>query len=101
MDISPIRVPEYVGKACAKRIPHTCAVEKLEYIKDRKRTIEKMDVEINALKKIINETADTESRSYKDASKRLKKCYEIRKNCEDSIVLVKSQIEIEKKSRVR
>ena len=101
MDVLDMRVPEYHGKPCASYIPKTYAVGKLEYIKDRKKEMEKIDVEINALKKTIAESINTESYSYKEAQKRLKKCYEIKQNCEASIVLAEKQIAIEKRTRTR
>ena len=101
MDIFEARVSEYAGRKCAERIPVSYAVKKPEYIEDRKQTIKKIDEEINDLKKRISEFTNTESYFYKEAVKRLKKCCEIKQNCEASIVLAKKQIEIAKRTCVR
>ncbi len=99
MDIFEMRVSEYAGRTCAERAPVSCAMKKSEYIEDRKETIKKIDDEIKALKKSISKLNDTKGYFYQAAVKRLKKCCEIKQNCEASIVLAKKQMEIENKCR--
>ena len=101
MDVFEMRVSEYAGKKAAERIPLSHAVGKTAYIKDRQGIIAKMDAEIKSLKKTISAISDTESYSYQSAVKRLKKCYEIKHNCMDSIVLAKTQIATEKNSHIK
>lgn len=97
MDVFEMRVPEYAGKACAVRIPNSYAVEKTEYIKDRKQEIKKIDAEIESLKTKISTIADKEGYFYKEVAKRLEKCHEIKQNCEYSIALAKAQMNINKR----
>lgn len=97
MDVLEMRVPEYAGKACAVRVPNSYAVEKTEYIKDRKENVAKIDIEINELEKSLNMIKDKESYFYKSAVKRLEKCREIKRNCEYSIALAKAQMNINKR----
>lgn len=81
-------------------IPISCAVEKPKYIESRKEVIRKMDKEIKAAQDKMLEIGNPNDQAYQDAAKRLKKCQEIKKNCEDSIELITEQMAIEKKSRI-
>ena len=101
MDVLGIRVPEYAGQACANNIPIGCAVEKLSYIKSRQDIIKNMEVEIEAQEKMMSQIVDKQGESYQNAMKRLKKLYEVKKNCEASIVLTEQQLEIERASKIR
>ena len=82
-------------------IPVSCAIEKPKYIQSRKEVIRKMDEEIRKQKEIMQEITNTEDLAYKTAAKRLKRCQDIKKTCEDSIELITEQMAIEKKSRIR
>lgn len=97
MDILQMRIPEYYGRACAERIPVSYAVKKSEHIESTRKNIEKIDAEINQLRKKLDEVTDTESFFYQNTLKRLKKCYEIKRNCEASIVLAREQMKINKR----
>jgi len=97
MDVLEMRVPEYAGRARAERIPQTYAVEKSEYIKDRKEVIAEINSKISTLTKQLNRIQDKEGYFYKDVVTRLAKCYEIKRNCEASIVLAKEQMKVTKR----
>ncbi len=96
MDIFEGRVSEYAGRTCAERIPQTYAMGKSEYIKDRKDVIAEINHKISDLTKKLSMIQDKESSFYQDVVKRLKKCYEIKRNCEASIVLAKEQLKVAK-----
>jgi len=81
-------------------IPVSCAIEKPKYIQSRKEVIRKMDEEIRKQKEIMQEITNTEDLAYKTAAKRLKRCQDIKKTCEDSIELITEQMAIERKSRI-
>jgi hypothetical protein len=97
MDVFEMRVPDYFGKARAERIPQNYAMEKSEYIKDRKQVIAEINRKISDLSKQLDRIQDKEDWGYRDIETRLKKCYEIKQNCESSIVLIKEQMKINKR----
>lgn len=101
IDVLEMRIPEYHDTARANCVPLGCAVEKTAYIKDRYNIIAKMDDEIESLKKTISTTSAEKNYIYQNAVKRLKKCQEIKQNCESSIRLIEKQLGIGCSSNVK
>ena len=98
-EVAAVRVPEFAGcKTAGTRIPAGYAVQKADYIKDKKETIAKMDEEIAKLEKILQSSANKESYFYKSAVKRLAVCQRIKKDCEESIYLTKVQMKCESRT---
>ena len=91
-DVLGLIVPEYAGKVSRDYIPQSNAEAKTDYIESRKATIKAMEKEIAELEATIKEIKDKKSYSYQAAVKKLKKCREIKQNCEFSIKLTETQV---------
>lgn len=98
-EVAAVRVPEFVGcKTVGIRVPAGHAVQKADYIKDKKETIARMDKEIAKWEKIVQTNTNKESDFYKSAVKRLAVCQRIKKDCEESIFLTKAQMKRESRT---
>ncbi|MBR3148343.1 MAG: hypothetical protein IKF41_03310 [Alphaproteobacteria bacterium] len=95
-----IRITENMElRPCRQYIPNGFATEKSDYIKDKKNVIKQMNIEIKSLEKKIEDARKAGMPVSEQDIKRLKKCREIKQNCEFSITVITMQIEIEKRIR--